>query len=406
MSAHDRLLNRPAARARLIRSRLRHLAWRLAEPPPFLPSLAVQSLKVALASGLVWYVGQALHSPRPFAAVLAVIILMQGHAYGSLLNALEFLLGMVAGVILGILAVRLLGVSPTVIAGVIFVSMLIGGRLKVSPQGLNNQAAVSALLVLASGDVQSVERLWETALGGAVGVVVAALLWPPNPVHRLREEQREIRRALEEDVRRTLELAGSDADLEANRRRVRSNAERADALVATIGPAEEALRWNPWHASQVHDLSGLEDRLRLIAYLYRTVRALARQAAEAPRPSPDGEHDWEPSRPHLLAAGEAACEAIECRLEGHDPRDAVARGRREVSRFTVRGPRDRHALALAAVLDDLLTDIESWRPPKQVDPERRFAARLRRVGRRLGERGSTRLPAVPRLHLRRPQRAR
>ncbi|HZU15852.1 MAG TPA: FUSC family protein [Candidatus Dormibacteraeota bacterium] len=404
MPALDRPLNRLGGRARQVRSRLRHLAWRLAELPRFLRPLAVQSLKIALASGLVWYAGRALHSPRPFAAVLTAIILMQGHAYGSLLNALEFLLGMVAGVILGILAVRLLGVSPVIIAAVIFVSMLIGGRLKVSPQGLNNQAAVSALLVLASGDAQSVERLWETVLGGAVGVVVA-LLWPPNPVRGLREEYREIRRGLEEDVRRTLELAGGDADLEANRRRVRSNAERADALVATIGPAEEALRWNPWHSGQVHDLSGLEDRLRLIAYLYRTVRALARQAAEAPRPSGDGEHHWEPSRPHLLAAG-AACEAIERRLEGQDPREAVARGRLESSRFAVRGPRERHALALAAALDDLLTDVESWRPPKQVDPERRFAARLRRVGRRLGEQGTTRLPAVRRLRVPRPQRAR
>ena len=34
---------------------IRHLAWRLAEPPPLLPPLAIQSLKVAIACGLAWW---------------------------------------------------------------------------------------------------------------------------------------------------------------------------------------------------------------------------------------------------------------------------------------------------------------------------------------------------------------
>ena len=49
-------------------ARLRRLAWRLAEPPSFLPPLAVQSLKVAMGCGLAWALGQFLGSPRPFNA--------------------------------------------------------------------------------------------------------------------------------------------------------------------------------------------------------------------------------------------------------------------------------------------------------------------------------------------------
>ncbi|HYZ00881.1 MAG TPA: FUSC family protein, partial [Candidatus Binatia bacterium] len=212
------------------RRRLRSAAWRLAEPPAPLPPVAVQAIKVAVASGLAWGIGQALHSPRPFAAVLAVIILMAGHAYSSLLNALHFVIGVVGGLLLGIIAVRLVGASTLFVAALVFICMLIGGWLRVSRH--SNQIAVSALLVLATGSADNVQRLWETALGGAVGVVVASLLWPPNPVRGLRQQYHEARARIREDVLRTIEVAGGQGDAEANRRRVRENAERADRAVA------------------------------------------------------------------------------------------------------------------------------------------------------------------------------
>lgn len=367
------------------RRRLRSAVWRLAEPPASLPPVAVQAIKVAVASGLAWGIGQALHSPRPFAAVLAVIILMAGHAYSSLLNALHFVIGVVGGLLLGFVAVRLVGASTLFVAALVFICMLIGGWLRVSRH--SNQIAVSALLVLATGSADNVERLWETALGGAVGVVVASLLWPPNPVRGLRQHYHEARARMREDILRTIEVAGGQGDAEANRRHVRDNSERADWAVAEVGAAEEALRWNAWHAFRVRDLSGLEDRLRLISYLYRTVRAIARQALEAPPPEGEHEQGWDRSFSYLAAAGGAAAEAIERRLDGSPSDEAIARGRREATRFARAAPRDRHAIALAAALEDLLTDVEQWRPPNRVDPERRLAARVRRAGRRLGRRG-------------------
>ena len=147
--------------------------WRLAQPPRFLPPLAVQCVKVALGCGVVWWLGPFLHMPQPFNAVLAVIILMQGHAYGSLLNALEFLAGVAAGLVLGVVVHLLFGLSPLTLAGIMLACLLMGGWLKISSQGFNNQIAISALLVLASGSADNVSRLWETVLGGMVGVLVA-----------------------------------------------------------------------------------------------------------------------------------------------------------------------------------------------------------------------------------------
>lgn len=362
----------------------RPLAWRLARPPRFLPPLAVQCIKVALACGVAWWLGPIFGLHQPFNAVLAVIILMQGHAYGSLLNALQFLLGVAAGLMLGIAAHMLLGISPLVLAGIMFICLLMGGFLKVSSQGFNNQIAISALLVLASGSADNVSRLWETVLGGAVGVVVAGLLWPPNPVSQLRNDYRELKARLASDMVRSVELAGlpvGSGDAEANRRRVREHSERADATVAAIAPAEEALRWNPWHAGRLHDLSRLEDKLRLISYLYRTVRALARQAAKTST-SGNGAA-WDTARPGLLAAGSGLVEAVERRLAEQDARQAIGPAREALGRFVAAAPREPHAVALATVMEDLFSDVEGWHPNNVVDPERLLVTRiLRRLGHR------------------------
>ncbi|MBJ7600495.1 FUSC family protein [Candidatus Nephthysia bennettiae] len=378
-----------------VRGRLRYLLWRLAEPPGFMSPVVVLSTKVALASGLAWALGQAFNFHKPFDAVLAVVILMQGNAYGSLLNSLQFLLGVVAGLFLGLLAIWWLGLSAPVVAGTMFVGMIIGGWLKLSRLGFNNQIAVSALLVLASGSNTNIARLWETAIGGAVGVAVAALLWPPNPVRGIRQEFRQATQWIKSDVLRTLQLAGFPDESEASRRDVRAHSERADAAVATVGPAEDALRWNPWHSGRMHDLSQLEDGLRLISYLYRTVRALARQGAETPRPEPGQPQDWDRARPHLVAAAGAAVEAIDRRLRDQDVDEPVRRGREEVVRFTAAAPGERHAVALAAALEDLLTDIGSWHAPNQVDPDRQLVARVvRRLGGRLPRSSPTAQAAV------------
>ena len=360
------------------------LGLRLGQPPGFLPPLVVQCLKVALACGVAWWLGPLFHLAQPFNAVLAVIILMQGNAYGSLLNAMQFLLGVAVGLLLGIGAHTLFGISPLVLGGIMFICLLLGGWLKVSSQGFNNQIAISALLVLASGSADNVSRLWETVLGGAVGVVIASLLWPPNPVGRLRQEYRELKVRLASDVLRTLELVGVAAGpdvAEANRRKVREHSELADAAVATVAPAEDALRWNPWHGRRIHDLSGLEDRLRLISYLYRTVRALARQAAKTPSSNHGTEAAWGSARPDLLAAGSGLVEAVDRRMGGQDARQTVGRAREAVQRFAAAVPSEPRAVALVAVLDDLLTDVEGWRPDNLVDPERQLVTRiLRRLG--------------------------
>jgi hypothetical protein len=87
----------------------------LGEPPRFLPETGVWMFKASVASGLAWWVGNLIGEPRPYFAVLAVIIAMQGHTYGSLLKAAQFLLGVFGGLVLGVLALRSPALPPPVL---------------------------------------------------------------------------------------------------------------------------------------------------------------------------------------------------------------------------------------------------------------------------------------------------
>ncbi|MGH7912553.1 MAG: hypothetical protein ACREOV_12595, partial [Candidatus Dormibacteraceae bacterium] len=175
-----------------------------------------------------------------------------------------------------------------------------------------------------------------------------------------------------------------------NRRHVREHSEAADAAVAEASPAQEALRWNPWHFRRIPDLSRIEDRLRLVSYLYRTVRALARQAEAITEPL-----DEETSA-SLRAAGQVVVDAIQARLTGHEVQAQVAEGRRAVADFSGRAPREEHALALAATLDALLADVESWHPSGGARPGLRF---IPRILRRLGGERMTSMPVAERARI-------
>ncbi|MBO0683088.1 MAG: hypothetical protein J2P45_08040, partial [Candidatus Dormibacteraeota bacterium] len=74
--------------------------------------------------------------------------------------------------------------------------------------------------------------------------------------------------------------------------------------------------------------------------------------------------------------------AVQRRLVGEDARDAVGRAREEVDHFAAALTLDHQAGALAAVLEDLLSDIEGWRPDDTVVRERILVSRvLGRLGR-------------------------
>ena len=94
------------------------------------------------------------------------------------------MLGVMAGVVLGIAVVAVAGVSTSGVVLLLVVGLAIGLFLRTGPE-LNTQIAISALLVLIvtkNADSYAVERIWETGVGSVVSLVVAAFVLPPDPL--------------------------------------------------------------------------------------------------------------------------------------------------------------------------------------------------------------------------------
>lgn len=250
--------------------------------PLSLPSLVEvrQILRMSIAAVLAWEAGALLGAPHPTFAVLAVLFSLQGNPAGSLRTAGQRLLGVVVGVLVGMVAIRGPGLSAPTAGLVILIALLAGSvpRLGGRP---NVQVAVSALLLLTGGGGWSygVTRLWETALGGMVAVLVSALLWPVNPVHEAAEELRRLARMLAQDLRSvsglfTLDPRRASARLEV----VRVRTGEVERLWSDFPDTVATLRWNPWRDRAA--IARTRSRLALLAVLYRHARSLTRIGAD------------------------------------------------------------------------------------------------------------------------------
>jgi len=134
------------------------------------------AVRVALATGLAWWLGHWVGVSRPVFAGLAVLVSVQPDVQGASRAAAQRLLGVAIGVGLGLAAEHLPGPSTVTVSLVLAVAFLVGDLVAAGP-GVNTQVGVSALLVLASRQPgYGLDRLWETALGGAATVFVVAAL--------------------------------------------------------------------------------------------------------------------------------------------------------------------------------------------------------------------------------------
>src|SRR3954470_9245085 len=143
----------------------------------------------AAAAVLAWYVALAIvPDPRPsFASIAAVISV--GATYGHRgRRAAELIGGVVLGLSVADLVVRLIGVGPLQMGLMVLVAMstavvLGGGALLVT------EAAVSALLLLAAADPTAATigpglspmRMAEALIGGAIALGVTSVFFPPDP---------------------------------------------------------------------------------------------------------------------------------------------------------------------------------------------------------------------------------
>jgi len=142
----------------------------------------LQVVKSAVATIGAWLIaGWLVPGPLPVFAAIAALLVVLPSVNQSFAKAIERSLGVIVGVVIATGLSLLLGPQSWVVLLAIVVAMLVAWVFRATP-GMGNQVAISAMLVLALGSSSpqyALDRIVETLIGVAIGIIVNALIVPP-----------------------------------------------------------------------------------------------------------------------------------------------------------------------------------------------------------------------------------
>jgi uncharacterized membrane protein YgaE (UPF0421/DUF939 family) len=238
-------------------------------------------LQTAAAAVVSWYLAKLLlpEEQPVFASIAAVVAL--GATYGQRSErAIELIGGVVIGIGVADLLVRVIGSGPAQIGLMVLLAMSAAVLLGGGPL-LVTEAAVSAILLVVLEPTTTglaPSRLIEAVVGGGVALGVSALAFPPDPVLPVSRSAQRIFGALG----RTLEeLATALADRDAARASAALEAAReiddgVRALDEALALGQETARFSLARRSSRDDLERYSRSARHIDYAVRNTRVLAR----------------------------------------------------------------------------------------------------------------------------------
>jgi uncharacterized membrane protein YccC len=240
------------------------------------------AVKMTLAGTLSWWAASELGAHRPIFAVLVPLVSMTGDPFSALSVSAARIIGIFAGVAIGIGIVHLSVASTLGVALALGCGTAVGIALRIGARP-NVQAAVSALFMIgvAGSSQAGIARVWETAIGAVISVVVAALLWPPDPVRELRHRLERLRQQLATDLAAiAASLASGEGVSSSQLENVRAHSREAVRDVFELEPARRALRLSPLRRNDRPVVLTLENRINLAARFYRHTRSIARDVAD------------------------------------------------------------------------------------------------------------------------------
>lgn len=246
----------------------------------------LQVLKSAVATIAAWLVaGWLIPGPLPVFAGIAALLVVQPSVNQSLGKAVERSIGVILGVLIATGISLAFGQSTWIILLAIVVAMLVAWALKMTP-GTSNQVAISAMLVLALGASSpeyALDRVLETLIGAAIGIIVNALIVPPVAVAPARDALARLGGELAASADRLAAALGrpqSPADLETlmiEARLLRPMREAADAAIAA---GEESLTLNPRRSAHREELARLRDLLGQLSPIVTQLIGMTRAFAD------------------------------------------------------------------------------------------------------------------------------
>jgi uncharacterized membrane protein YgaE (UPF0421/DUF939 family) len=298
------------------------------------------AVKVTIAGTLAWWASSALGAELPVFAVLVPLVAMTGDPFSALSVSVDRMVGIFAGVGIGI-GVTHVHTHGTLLAGAALAAGMVAGIGLRIGERVNVQPAVSAVFMLsvAGSTGAGAARVWETAVGAAITLVVATLVWPPDPLAALRRRLERLRQELAADLAAVAESLATGGELELDD--VRTHSLDAIRDLFEVAPARRALRWNPVRRADLAELPEVERRIALAARMFRHARAVARDVS-----------DTRLASPHLAAATRHLADGADRALTGGDAGAALVRAEWELA-----APAEGEAVIVAAQLRQLLADL-------------------------------------------------
>jgi hypothetical protein len=245
-----------------------------------------RTLKTTLAAVLayllaVWLLGDR---PQPLLAPLTALLVAQLTIFETVKSSVERVGSVVAGVLVAVLLSKVFGLTWWSLGVVILVSLVIGLLLRLGDHTL--EVPISAMLVLAvtgQAGTAAVDRITETLVGAATGVVVSFLLRPPvyvqpagDAIGELAAEMAELLSAMGAEL--TEGWSGEQARAWEDRARDLDRPLRAARVALARG--EESLRLNPRQRRVREGASSLRAALAALEHSAVQVRGITLDLAD------------------------------------------------------------------------------------------------------------------------------
>jgi uncharacterized membrane protein YgaE (UPF0421/DUF939 family) len=268
---------------------------------------AVPIAQCAVGAGVAWLVAHDLVGhDRPFFAPIAAVISL-GVSLGSRLRRVaELVVGVSVGLLVGDLLISLIGSGAWQITLVVLLAMAVavfadGATLLIAQAG---SSAVLVATLLPPGGTAGIDRALDALVGGAVGLLVAAVL-PTDPVGPVRRQARELLDELSAVLAETAEaLRSRDVEAAASAlRRARASQPLVDGVRGALRGGHEATRVAPVLRRRRRELTKFSELTERADYAMRNARVLARRAFTALG-------DDEPAAPELADLISALAAAV------------------------------------------------------------------------------------------------
>lgn len=269
MPGKDKCVSEPARPSSRLHARL-HTEW-------------PQVLRIVIAAAVSWQVCVWLGAAQPpIFAVLVPVLALRDHPYSAFNLSFDRLIGVIGGVLLAVVVLQWFGLSMVSVMVVLGVGLSVGIVLRVGTS-LNVQVAVSGLLVFAAADPETVAvtRVWETAVGAGVSVLLSPVLFPPNARRAFEAELLPVVASLHDqlaDLREGL-AAVTKQSWTALQERAIETEEQARALRGSLAAARRAVAYNPLRAKDRSPLAERASQLDRIVQLARLERILVDEVA-------------------------------------------------------------------------------------------------------------------------------